>query len=345
MITQPIIQVRNLTKEFPLSWNFFGGPRKSLKAVSDVSFDVFEGETLSIVGESGCGKTTLGRSILQLAGEISGEIYLKSQRIDKMSKGELRDLRRRLQVVFQDPFGSMNPRMTVGDIIAEPIVNFGRPKRAELSSRIAELLEIVNLPASWAKRFPHEFSGGQRQRICIARALATRPEVIICDEAVSALDVSVKAQIVNLLLDLQKRMGLTLIFISHDLAIVEQISTRVGVMYLGKLVEVGARHEIFGAPSHPYTQALLSAVPVPDPRQQGKRIILRGEIPSPLDPPNGCRFNSRCPLVFDRCMREEPPLRPSGPNGQLAACHLIEGNGVTRPIPIHLSDKSAITAP
>lgn len=326
----PILQVRNLTKEFRTDWSFLGGSRQSVRAVSDVSFDVMQGETLSIVGESGCGKTTLGRAILGLAGKTEGEIRLQGQRVDSLGREGMRNIRRRLQVVFQDPFGSMNPRMRVGEIIGEPIVNFGLAAGAALAARIAELLEAVNLPASAANRYPHEFSGGQRQRICIARALSTRPEVIICDEAVSALDVSVKAQIVNLLITLQKQMGLTLIFISHDLAIVEHLSTRVAVMYLGKIVEIGSRREIFGAPSHPYTRALLSAIPVPDPRDPGKRIILRGEIPSPLRPPVGCKFNTRCPLAFDRCRSEEPALRSSGPNGQLAACHLA-GDGAPAP--------------
>ena len=329
-IQPPILQVRNLTKEFQTSWSLLGSARQVVRAVSDASFDVMPGETLSIVGESGCGKTTLGRAILGLAGKTGGQIHLQGQRIDSLGREGMRDIRRRLQVVFQDPFGSMNPRMKVGEIIGEPIVNFGLAKGPALAARIAELLEAVNLPANAANRYPHEFSGGQRQRICIARALSTRPDVIICDEAVSALDVSVKAQIVNLLIRLQKQMGLTLIFISHDLAIVEHLSTRVAVMYLGKIVEIGSRREIFGTPSHPYTRALLSAIPVPDPRDPGKRIILRGEIPSPLRPPAGCKFNTRCPLAFERCRREEPALRPSGPNGQMAACHLA-GDGLPAP--------------
>jgi peptide/nickel transport system ATP-binding protein len=321
-MTGSLLEVRNLKKHFPLR-GLLGALTGQVYAVDGVSFTINRGETLSLVGESGCGKSTVGRCILRLTEPTAGEVLIDGQRIDGLSESTLRPLRRRIQVVFQDPFSSLNPRMRVGDIIAEPIVNFGlAANKSELEDRVAGLMDKVRLPRDAMRRHPHEFSGGQRQRIGIARALAPGAELIICDEAVSALDVSVKAQIVNLLAALQDELGLALLFISHDLAIVEHITHRVAVMYLGKIVEVADRRTLFANPYHPYTRALLSAVPVPDPTARRDRVILRGDVPSPIKPPSGCRFHTRCPYVLDRCRTEEPLLRPIGAQGQLAACHL-----------------------
>jgi peptide/nickel transport system ATP-binding protein len=294
----------------------------AVRAVDGVSFHIERGETLALVGESGCGKSTVGRSVLRLFDITAGQVVLDGRRIDDLSAATLRPLRRRMQVVFQDPFSSLNPRLKVRDILAEPIRNFGlATSQADLDRRIHMLLDTVHLPRDAANRWPHEFSGGQRQRIGIARALAADPDLIICDEAVSALDVSVKAQIVNLLQDLQRRLGLALLFISHDLAIVEHMTHRVAVMYLGKIVETARKREIFASPKHPYTKALLSAVPVPMPGAGRDRIILKGDVPSPSNPPGGCRFHTRCPYAFDRCRTVEPQLQQIAP-GQFAACHL-----------------------
>ncbi len=316
-----LLAVSDLTKHFPVRAGLFGRSAGIVHAVDGVSFDISRGETLSLVGESGCGKSTVGRAVLRLLAPTSGEVRLDGARIDKLSARRLRPLRRRMQVVFQDPFSSLNPRMRVRDILAEPITNFGLASGRALEDRIAALLEKVRLPRDAAGRFPHEFSGGQRQRIGIARALAPGADLIVCDEAVSALDVSVKAQIINLLADLQDELGLALLFISHDLAIVEHLTHRVAVMYLGKIVELTDRRTLFTRPHHPYTRALLSAVPVPDPGAARARIILRGDVPSPINPPAGCRFHTRCPFVFDRCRTEEPRLRAVAP-GQMSACHL-----------------------
>jgi peptide/nickel transport system ATP-binding protein len=317
-----LLAVNDLKKHFPVNAGFLKTAK--VYAVDGVSFEVNRGETLSLVGESGCGKSTVGRAILRLFEVTAGQVVLDGQRIDDLPAGALRAMRRRMQVVFQDPFSSLNPRMRVRDIVAEPIRNFGLAKSsADLDARIASLLERVRLPRDAGERWPHEFSGGQRQRIGIARALAAEPDLIICDEAVSALDVSVKAQIVNLLQDLQKELGLALLFISHDLAIVEHMTHRVAVMYLGKIVELAPKRDIFAGPKHPYTQALLSAVPVPEPGANRQRIILKGDVPSPINPPKGCRFHTRCPLAFDRCRVEEPALRLAGAQ-HLAACHLVE---------------------
>jgi peptide/nickel transport system ATP-binding protein len=323
-MSAPLLEVNDLKKYFYVGSGLFGANRVCVYAVDGVSFNIDRGETLSLVGESGCGKSTIGRCILRLFDITAGQVNLDGRRIDDMSSGALRPLRRRIQVVFQDPFSSLNPRMRVGDILAEPIRNFGRARSVGgIGARINALLDKVRLPRDAAKRWPHEFSGGQRQRIAIARALAAEPDLIVCDEAVSALDVSVKAQIVNLLQDLQRELGLGMLFISHDLAIVEHMTHRVAVMYLGKIVEVGRKREIFGAPKHPYTEALLSAVPVPEPGASRQRIILKGDIPSPINPPTGCRFHTRCPHVFERCRTEEPVLRQIEV-GHLAACHLNE---------------------
>jgi peptide/nickel transport system ATP-binding protein len=312
----PLLEVNDLTKHFPIKG------KSVVRAVDGVSFEVRRGETLSLVGESGCGKSTVGRAILRLLEPTAGQVVLDGQRIDQLSAGTLRPLRRRMQVVFQDPFSSLNPRMRVRDILAEPIRNFGLARSStEIEERVAKLLDTVRLPRDAGSRFPHEFSGGQRQRIGIARALAAEPDIIICDEAVSALDVSVKAQVVNLLQDLQAELGLALLFISHDLAIVEHMTHRVAVMYLGQIVEIASRERIFGAPRHPYTFALLSAVPVPEPGKSRTRVVLQGDVPSPINPPQGCRFHTRCPFVFDRCRTEQPALRPVHAE-QSAACHL-----------------------
>jgi peptide/nickel transport system ATP-binding protein len=317
----PLLEVNGLKKHFPLKGGMFGQSRGKVYAVDGVSFSVSKGETLSIVGESGCGKSTVGKAILRLFPITDGEVMLDGERIDNLSPRGLRPMRRRVQVVFQDPFSSLNPRQRVRDIIGEPIVNFGLAGGSELEDRVAALMDKVRLPRDAMHRFPHEFSGGQRQRICIARALAPGSDLIICDEAVSALDVSVKAQIVNLLSDLQDELGLALLFISHDLAIVEHLTHRVAVMYLGKIVEVSDRSTLFATPHHPYTRALLSAVPVPDPTVKRQRIILKGDVPSPINPPSGCRFHTRCPYVFDRCRTDEPMLRDVG-LGRVSACHL-----------------------
>ena len=318
----PLLQVNDLKKHFPVRAGLFGRRSEWVHAVDGVSFEIARGETLSLVGESGCGKSTVGRAILRLLDITAGQVVLDGQRIDDASPSVLRQMRRRVQVVFQDPFSSLNPRMRVRDILAEPIRNFGLAKSsAEIDARVARLLDTVHLPRAALNRRPHEFSGGQRQRIGIARALAAEPELIVCDEAVSALDVSVKAQIVNLLQDLQREFGLALLFISHDLAIVEHMTHRVAVMYLGKIVEVAPKREIFAAPRHPYTQALLSAVPLPEPGAARSPIILKGDVPSPIHPPSGCRFHTRCPFTFDRCRTDEPELRAAG-SGQWVACHL-----------------------
>ena len=323
----PLLEVNALKKHFPIKGGILGGTTGYVYAVDGVSFDIAKGETLSLVGESGCGKSTVGKTILRLVDPTDGEVLLDGQPIHNIPASKLRPLRKRIQVVFQDPFSSLNPRMRVRDILAEPLRNFGMAGSAsELDDRVAKLMDTVRLPRDAMRRFPHEFSGGQRQRIGIARALAPGADLIICDEAVSALDVSVKAQIVNLMSDLQDELGLALLFISHDLAIVEHLTHRVAVMYLGKIVEVADRRTLFSSPRHPYTRCLLSAVPVPDPTARRDRIILTGDVPSPINPPSGCRFHTRCPYVFDRCRIEEPLLRemPAGGLGQRAACHLDE---------------------
>jgi peptide/nickel transport system ATP-binding protein len=318
----PLLQVNDLKKHFPVRGHLLKRNASRVYAVDGVSFEIARGETLSLVGESGCGKSTVGRAILRLFDITAGQVVLDGQRIDDLSPDRLRQMRRRVQVVFQDPFSSLNPRLRVRDILAEPIRNFGLAKSsAELEAKVASLMDTVRLPRDALTRRPHEFSGGQRQRICIARALAAEPDLIVCDEAVSALDVSVKAQIVNLLQDLQREFGLALLFISHDLAIVEHMTHRIAVMYLGKIVEIAPREQIFAGPKHPYTKALLSAVPVPDPTIRRTPIILKGDVPSPINPPSGCRFHTRCPFVFDRCRTEEPELRQRT-EGQWAACHL-----------------------
>jgi peptide/nickel transport system ATP-binding protein len=327
MADQALLEVNGLKKHFPIYGGLLGQETAKVYAVDGVTFDIHRGETLSLVGESGCGKSTVGKAILRLFKLTDGEVYLAGDRIDNMPAGKLRMMRQRVQVVFQDPFSSLNPRMKVRDILAEPLVNFGMVKgRRDLVEKVEVLMDKVRLPRDAINRFPHEFSGGQRQRIGIARALAPGADLIICDEAVSALDVSVKAQIINLLADLQDELGLALLFISHDLATVEHLTHRVAVMYLGKIVELADRRTLFAEAHHPYTRALLSAVPVPDPTAKRQRIILKGDVPSPINPPSGCRFHTRCPFVFDRCRTEEPLLRAIG-NGHQSACHLDEVPG------------------
>ena len=325
-MSTPLLQVRDLKKYFPVSGSLFG-IKDRVHAVDGVSFHIDRGETLSLVGESGCGKSTIGRAVLRLFDVTAGEVLLEGRRIDNLPNNALHHVRRRVQVVFQDPFASLNPRMKVGALLAEPMRNFGLvPAPGDLTARVSRLIDIVRLPRDTIGRYPHEFSGGQRQRIAIARALSAEPDLIVCDEAVSALDVSVKAQIVNLLQDLQRDLGLALLFISHDLAIVQHITHRVAVMYLGQIVEIGPKARIFGVPAHPYTRALLSAVPLMQPGLERNRIILKGDVPSPIAPPRGCRFHTRCPVAFDRCMVEAPQLRQRDP-GHWAACHLDHAPG------------------
>ena len=315
-----ILEVRHLKKYFPAEKNFWGKPVSFLKAVDNVSFAIKRGQTLGIVGESGCGKTTLGRTILRLNSSSGGEIIFEGRDIANLKPSELRPLRTRMQIIFQDPYSSLPPRYTIGDTISEAAMIHHIVPKSELRDYTLHIMHQCGLQDYYYDRYPHEFSGGQRQRICIARALAVRPEFIVCDEPVSALDVSIQAQIINLLTDLQRKNGLTYMFISHDLSVVEHISDRVGVMYLGSLVEIGDKKDIFGDPEHPYTQALLSAIPVPDPHYKRNRIILEGDIPSPVNPPSGCKFHTRCPKATERCSEEVPELRDLG-NGHLAACH------------------------
>jgi peptide/nickel transport system ATP-binding protein len=327
-----LLEVNDLKKHFAVRSGPLGLRSARVYAVDGVSFEINRGETLALVGESGCGKSTVGRAILRLFDVTAGQVVLDGRRIDDLSPGALRPLRRRVQVVFQDPFASLNPRMRVRDILAEPMRNFAlAASPAEMEARVDALLHKVRLPRAVARRWPHELSGGQRQRVGIARALAAEPDLIVCDEAVSALDVSVKAQIVNLLQDLQQELGLALLFISHDLAIVEHMTHRVAVMYLGKIVELAPKRNIFAAPKHPYTKALLSAVPVPEPGAARERIILKGDVPSPINPPKGCRFHTRCPYAFDRCRTEEPKLRLLQ-DDHFTACHLHDLPAAENPL-------------
>jgi len=320
----PVVEVRNLTKHFAVPRGLLGLRTGKVHAVDGVSFRVQAGETLGVVGESGCGKSTTGKLILKLIEPTAGEIYLDGERIDALSRGAMRRRRSGLQVVFQDPYSSLNPRLRANEIVAEPLRNFSRLPRARIDDRVAELFEQVGLRLDQMVRFPHEFSGGQRQRLVIARALALKPKVIVCDEPVSALDVSVQAQVINLLADLQANFGIAYIFIAHDLAVVEHISHRVAVMYLGRIVELAERRALFAGPQHPYTEALLSAVPIPDPGAKPQRVMLPGEVPSPINPPAGCYFHTRCPYAEARCRSEKPLLREVRP-GHYAACHLRPG--------------------
>ncbi|MCZ8515224.1 ABC transporter ATP-binding protein [Paenibacillus filicis] len=318
-MTTPLLEVKGLKKYFPVGQSFKKG---SVKAVDDVNFNVHEGETLGIVGESGCGKSTVGRLILRLLDPTAGEILFNGVAIGAMNQRELRPFRKNLQCVFQDPFASLNPRMSVGEAIAEPMIVQEGMKRAEAMQRTEELLEKVGLSRLALRLYPHEFSGGQRQRIAIARAISLRPKLIVADEAVSALDVSIQAQIVNLLGDLQQESNMSYVFISHNLSVVRNISDRVAVMYLGRIVETASRNQLFEQPKHPYTQALLSSVPEPDVDFKQERIVLRGEVPNAAHPPSGCPFHPRCPHAVDRCASEPPAFKEVGP-GHHASCHFI----------------------
>jgi len=317
----PLLSVTGLVKHFPVRNGLLRRIAGHVRAVDGVSFEIAEGETLGLVGESGCGKSTAGRAVLRLIEPTAGEIRLRGERIDQLSRRAMRPYRRQLQVVFQDPYSSLNPRLRVRDIIGEPLVNYRVARGRALSERVAELALKVGLAADALDRSPHEFSGGQRQRIGIARALALSPSLIICDEPVSALDVSVQAQVINLLCDLQRDLSLSYLFIAHDLAVVEHISHRIAVMYLGKIVEIADKDDLFTRPQHPYTEALLSAVPVPEPGAARRQMILTGDVPSPIQPPSGCRFRTRCPHAFARCAEEEPAPREVFPGHQVA-CHL-----------------------
>ena len=327
MTDEPVLKVDRLVKHFPIRRGFITSKTVGhVRAVDDVSFEVARGETLALVGESGCGKSTTGRLILRLIDPTSGSVTFQGSDIAKLPKRDLRRMRRHIQLIFQDPYASLNPRMTVGDILSEPLQLHGLAHGNEQAERVRELLLTVGLLPEHARRYPHQFSGGQRQRIGIARALAVSPDVIICDEPVSALDVSIQAQVVNLLQNPQERFGLSYLFIAHDLAVVKHISNRVAVMYLGKLVEIADKRTLYARPLHPYTQALLSAIPKPDPTLDRKRIILSGDVPSPINPPPGCRFHTRCTYAQDRCKQEEPLLRDAG-DGQRVACHFFETIG------------------
>lgn len=325
--TAPLMQVQNLKQHFPIRGGVLGRVQGHVKAVDGISFEVYPGETVSIVGESGCGKSTTGRSILRLQEPTEGRVLFDGEDITGLSKGELRRRRRKMQIIFQDPFASFNPRQTIHQLLDEAMAIQGTRPREERRSRIIELLEMVGLKAEHIDRYPHEFSGGQRQRIAIARALSVDPKLIVCDEAVSALDVSVQAQVINLLKRLQRELGLTYIFVAHDLGVVRHISDRIIVMYLGKIVEVGDTETIFSRPQHPYTRALLSAIPIPDPRRRQRPIPIPGDVPSAVDPPGGCPFHTRCPHVMDRCLTDPPPLHRLD-RGQQAACHLLENGPV-----------------
>ncbi|MBK6798220.1 MAG: ATP-binding cassette domain-containing protein [Acidobacteria bacterium] len=316
MVNPALVEISDLIKHFPASG------KQMVRAVDGVSFTINRGETLGLVGESGCGKTTIGRTILRLIEPTGGRIRFDGRNLLELNRTEMRELRRRMQIIFQDPYSSLNPRMNVGDIIGEPLAVHKTGDRRERRDRVAELLTVVGLDPDYAGRYPHEFSGGQRQRIGIARALALNPDFIVADEPVSALDVSVQAQVVNLLQDLQEKLGLTYLFISHGLAVVKHISSRVGVMYLGKLVELAPAENIYAKPVHPYTQALLAAIPVPDPLAKKNDFQrLSGDVPTPINPPSGCRFHPRCPHAMERCRLEEPEFTEKSP-GHFTACHL-----------------------
>ncbi len=321
----PLVKVDHLVKHFPITRGIvFQKQVGAVHAVDDVSFEIFKGETLGLVGESGCGKSTTGRTLLQLYRPTSGQVYFEGKDLVKLKGEDLRRMRRRMTMIFQDPYASLNPRMTVEEIISEPLIVHGILPKNQLRDKVKELLNLVGLSSRLVDRYPHEFSGGQRQRIGVARAIALEPSLIVCDEPISALDVSIQAQVVNLLEDLQEKLGLTYLFIAHDLSMVRHISNRVAVMYLGIIVELANRSELYSNPLHPYTQALLSAVPIPDPfiEERRQRIILEGDVPSPVNPPSGCRFRTRCPLAGTICAEEKPEFREVLP-GHFVACHMV----------------------
>ena len=320
---KPLLEVKELRKCFPIKKNFMGKVLSELVAVDGVSFDVYPGETIGIVGESGCGKTTLGRTILKLHEPSGGEIIFNGENITGYQTKDMRHLRTDMQIIFQDPYSSLPPRSTVGDILSEPVIVHGIVPKDQVKDYVLDLMEKCGLRDYYYERYPHEFSGGQRQRICIARALSVNPKLVVCDEPVSALDVSIQAQIINLLKDLQRSLNLTYLFISHDLSVVKFISDKIGVMYLGSMVEFGSKEEIFSSPLHPYTKALFSAIPNPDPDKKMERIPLQGDIPSPANPPSGCRFHTRCPNATDKCKEVAPEYKEYRP-GHFAACHLCE---------------------
>jgi len=313
---EKLLEVKNLKKYFPSG-------AQVVKAVDDVSFDVYEGETLGLVGESGCGKSTTGRMTIRLLDSTAGSILYKGKDIAQLKGNELRDQRCKMQIIFQDPFSSLDPRKTIGETIGRPLQVHNLLPKAQRFERVLELMERVGLDPNWVNKYPHELDGGRRQRVGIARALAVNPEYIVCDEPVSALDVSIQAQVLNLLQDLQEEMGLTYLFISHDLSVVKHLSNRIAVMYLGKIVELATSDELFANQAHPYTQALLSAIPIPSIDEKPKRILLQGDVPSPKNPPSGCRFHTRCPYATERCKTEEPMLRDIG-GGHCVACHLVK---------------------
>ncbi len=321
-VSENILEVQNLKKYFPVKKTITGKVTRQLFAVDDVSFSLKAGETLGIVGESGCGKTTLGRTILKLHKPTDGRIIFEGQDITDYNSAQMREIRKKMQIIFQDPYSSLPPRSTVGGILSEPVEVHNIVPKAQVKDYVLELMDKCGLRDYYYERYPHEFSGGQRQRICIARALSVNPKLVICDEPVSALDVSIQAQIINLLKQLQQDMNLTYVFISHDLSVVKFISDKIGVMYLGSMVEFGSKEEIFANPLHPYTKALFSAIPHPDPDVKMNRIILKGDIPSPIDPPKGCRFHTRCPHATDICKVATPEYKDYG-NGHCAACHLL----------------------
>ena len=316
-----MLTVNGLKKHFPIRGGIFSKIVGYVQAVDGVSFHINKGEIMGLVGESGCGKTTVGRLILGLYGPTAGEIHFEGANISKLSKQEMRNVRRNMQVIFQDPFGSLNPRMTIGNIVGEPLYVHNIAKGKEKEERVINILETVGISSRYMKRYPHEFSGGQRQRIGIARALALNPKLIVCDEPVSALDVSIQAQVINLLEDLQAKFGFTYLFIAHDLSVIKHISDKVAVMYLGKIVELADTEDLYANPLHPYTEALLSAVPLPDPTLDRKRIVLEGDVPSPINPPSGCHFRTRCKYVKPICGEEEPPLMEIVKD-HYVACHL-----------------------
>lgn len=319
-----LMEVKNLKKYFPVQSGFLSSNKGYVKAVDDVSFNIYKGETLGLVGESGCGKSTTGRMLVNLMNPTSGNVLFEGKDIRELSKKDKRSLSKNIQIIFQDPYASLNPRMTIGDIIAEPMKINKIADGGEIEKRVLKLLNYVGLASYHKDRYPHEFSGGQRQRVGIARAISVNPKLIVCDEAVSALDVSIQAQVLNLLHDLQKEFDLTYLFIAHGLNVVKHVSNRVGVMYLGKLVEIANDKELYRAPKHPYTQALLSAIPVPNPKVQKERVILKGDVPSPLNPPSGCRFHTRCSKCMDICKVEEPKMVEIEGRHSVA-CHLYNG--------------------